>query len=112
MIFMMVIERLWYLQGCTVSLTTVGRVEGLIVKDERGRPLRLTVTSEVLGGTALKVHVQLFIEEGGRGRGWERERVKGREIGGEEQMELRKKRRGGGGRRERERRNGVRRSGS
>ena len=47
------------LQGCTVSLSTVGRVEGLLVRDARGRPVRLTVTSEVLGGTALKVHVHV-----------------------------------------------------
>ena len=44
-----------YMQGCSVSLKTVGIIQGMCVRDSIGRSLRLTVTSEVLGGTALKV---------------------------------------------------------
>ena len=43
------------MQGCSVSLKTVGIIQGMCVRDSIGRSLRLTVTSEVLGGTALKV---------------------------------------------------------
>ena len=44
-----------------MSLSTVGIIQGMNVKDAKGRFLRLTVTSEVLGGSALKV------KEGGSG---------------------------------------------
>ena len=47
-------------QGCSVSIARVGVVQGMIVGDAMGRPLRLTVTTEVLGGSALKVHHALF----------------------------------------------------
>lgn len=38
-----------------MSLSKVGMVQGMIVRDAMARPLRLTVTTEVLGGSALKV---------------------------------------------------------
>ena len=62
-------------QGCSVSLDTVGIIQAMTVKDPRGRALRLTVTSEVLGGSALRV-------EGGREEGG-RKREGGREGGRE-----------------------------
>ena len=42
-------------QICTVSLIDVGVVQSMILEDPRGKPLRLTITLEALGGTAMKV---------------------------------------------------------
>ena len=68
------------LQGCTVSLNKVGIVQRVFVRDARKRTLRLTVTSEAVGGSALKV----CGEGGGRERGREVGRERGREEGGRE----------------------------
>ena len=89
------------LQGCTVSLNKVGIVQRVFVRDARKRTLRLTVTSEAVGGSALKV----CGEGGGRerrregGREGEREGG-GREGGGRGRGEG--KREGGGGKEEKE----------
>ena len=58
----------------------MGRVRDMIVQDSRGRPLRLTVTSEVMGGSALKVcwRGERGGGEGGNVRG-KRRRGRGRE---------------------------------
>ena len=40
-----------------MSISRVGVIQGMIVRDAMGRPLRLAVTTEVLGGSALKVNV-------------------------------------------------------
>lgn len=53
--FMIAMESFISCQGCTVSLQDVGVVQSMTMEDAEGRPLGLTVTSEVLGGTALKV---------------------------------------------------------
>lgn len=45
-------------QSCVVSMDTVGRPQSMSLEDSEGRALRLSVTSEVLGGTALKVGMQ------------------------------------------------------
>ena len=52
-------------QGCSVSLSSVGVVQGMTVRDGRGRPLRLSVTTEVLGGTALRVSIGRLVRVGG-----------------------------------------------
>ena len=53
----------------------MGRVRDMIVQDSRGRPLRLTVTSEVMGGSALKV---CWRGERGGGEGWDVRGERGR----------------------------------
>ena len=42
-------------QGCVVSLDRVGFPQGVLLEDYQGRSLRLTVTTDVMGGCALKV---------------------------------------------------------
>lgn len=42
-------------QGCVVSLDRVGIPQSMLVEDYEGRPLRLMVMTEVIGGSALKV---------------------------------------------------------
>lgn len=53
--FLVAMEGFVGCQGCTVSMETVGMIQGLGMDTVDGRRLRLTVTSEMLGGTALKV---------------------------------------------------------
>ena len=53
--FKVALEGFVYCQSCVVSMDTVGRPQGMSLEDTEKRPLRLSVTSEVLGGTALKV---------------------------------------------------------
>ena len=53
--FLVAVEGFIGCEGCTVSVEKVGVVQGMGIDDSVGRRLRLTVTSEMLGGTALKV---------------------------------------------------------
>lgn len=48
-------------QGCVVSLDKVGIPQSMLVEDYEGRPLRLMVMSDVIGGSALKVGLVLAI---------------------------------------------------
>ena len=48
-------------QSCVISMDTVGRLQGMTLEDTDHRPLRLSVTSEMLGGTALKVSVPTVV---------------------------------------------------
>ena len=57
--FMTAVEGFIGCHGCVVSHDKVGFPLSMVMEDAAGRQLRLTVTSEVLGGTALKVTVQL-----------------------------------------------------
>jgi uncharacterized membrane protein YgcG len=77
-------------QGCVVGLDRVGILQSMVVEDYQGRSLRLTVNTEAIGGSALKVRRW---REGGRERGRE----------GEEGEEGGEGGRGGGRGRERER---------
>ena len=42
-------------QVCTVSLLDVGVVKSVVLEDPQRKPLKLTITLEALGGTAMKV---------------------------------------------------------
>lgn len=44
-------------QGCVVALDRVGFPQSMVIEDFQGRPLRLTVTTEAIGGSALKVRI-------------------------------------------------------
>ena len=60
--FLVAVEGFIGCEGCTVSVEKVGVVQGMGIDDSMGRRLRLTVTSEMLGGTALKVSCCCCIE--------------------------------------------------
>lgn len=54
--FAVAMESFEHCHGCVVSPEKVGLPLSLIVEDStHNRPLRLSVTTEMLGGTALKV---------------------------------------------------------
>lgn len=53
--FKVALEGFVYCQSCVASMDTVGRPQAMSLEDTEKRPLRLSVISEVLGGTALKV---------------------------------------------------------
>lgn len=46
-------------QGCMVSLERVGFPQSMLLEDYQGRSLRLTVTTEMMGGCALKVSARV-----------------------------------------------------
>ena len=53
--FTIAMEGFKHSQGCTVSLENIGIPQSMALEDSDGRPLRLTVNSEMMGGCALKV---------------------------------------------------------
>ena len=55
--FLVAIENFLKCQGCIVSLQDVGVIRSMMMDDTRGSPLQLKVTTEVLGGGAMKVYV-------------------------------------------------------
>ena len=61
-------------QGCVVSPDRIGVPQSLVLEDYHGRPLRLTITTSIMGGSALKVgRVVSGLGRGSEGRENERE---------------------------------------
>ncbi len=53
--FDVAIENFHQCQGCIVSLKKIGIPQSMLLKDYKGRSIRLTVTTEMTGGSAIKV---------------------------------------------------------
>ena len=46
-------------QGCIISLEKVGIPQSMVLEDYKGHPLRLNVNTEMIGGSAIKVHMYI-----------------------------------------------------